>query len=1097
MFGSSTQVQSLPSLPVHAFVPMFNIQDKQRDNHDFHGSASYTNLPGVPVDSPSIQRTFSENVLSSLADAPSAAAAAATPSISNANLEMFRRTSNKTKKRAPAARLVSSSNVGHAVEEPEKDYTKHSRNAPGMLKMFAKKPLPAQTRPNSPLRTGVRLPSPAEKEERSISPVRLSMRPGRAMARPDPVDRRSSPRDSAPADDVAVRRGRREDDTPSIRNGNSPTPTWKSQSENSSEMNSEVASSRTEVSRRSSFSSLRSRASTDRMFLAVPHKIPPMPTISSDRLSQWNHQANKAKDPQWIQFRQLDGEETSFRAKTGLQKAKTIRTVVLPFFNKNTDHSALHLLRPEDLARRIGILNKWWMGLLELLNGPQQQSVSSTDRPAFLDVISEIMLRPEWRIPPTKTVPDASKRRASMVKTDSNTSTDSDESEFVISSVHQNIRNTFIHNLQQQMEYVVDKMSMRTAPASLVSFAGKTCAYAFVFCPGMADTLAQLWHIPPGTLRRVFAEYGPENSRRAGALSQVLAKSFPAPLRSLAFTSHAALSRHLQQKVQSPPGCGDIRWGGPWVNRWIGRDSDLFFVFVKHYHILVSEYLPRSLMPDDRLAIPGLVVVHAQLMLNLETTLYRQTGHIQTDPYAAEAPDSMAPLPMLIPNATRTITENRIVILLREIANDPRPRFKPVAELMVGSFQYILKAATRKISMYNNDACFVLCELLEELLPIVSRFQRTHTESEDWDFWLSVFKQVMQTQTTMTQMRVIAFVYSMWNILASTEQRKRQMVLEWLLVPSFFNAYFNHWSPMVRHYFYRLLCWRVGRCDGQATETDIEIYQAMQKRLHACHAHHAYLTADAEMRGISPPSIVPCTPAPGRVLLIIRTDQSNVNRGFTSFDRLTSTNYPYITSSATPVKAPEAQASDLNAHKKKWSLLKSISLFSGPANSRPGEVTPPRSPTMSPTDKKDSHKTADGTSRPATPPHEKLSFRFSLEHSNNRPQLPSKSRRVANPSLPHTSQRVLDDLEMAERVSTSTSSSSSHDKHWSGREIQPQKPPPEEQNAARYSGRALAEWSQVVLECRNFYTRRKQEGCPKDAAVETPVMAVESFRMFG
>lgn len=736
------------------------------------------------------------------------------------------------------------------------------------------------------------------------------------------------------------------------------------------------------------------------------------------------------------------------------------------------------------------------MGLLDLLNGPQQQSVSSTDRPAFLDVISEIMLRPEWRIPPAKTVPDAMKRRESMTKTDSNSSTDGEDSEFVTSSVHQNIRTTFVHNLLQQMEFVVDKLSMRSAPASLVSFAGKTCAYAFVFCPGMADTLTQLWHIPPGTLRRVFAEYGPENSRRAGALSQVLAKSFPAPLRSLAFTSHAALSRQLQQKVQAPPGSTNIRWGGPWVNRWIGRDSDLFYVFVKHYHILVSEYLPRSLIPEDRLAIPGLVVVHAQLMLNLETTLYRQTGHIQTDPYAAEAPDSMAPLPMLIPNATRSITENRIVILLREIANDPRPRFKPVAELMVGSFQFILKAATRKISMYNNDACFVLCELLEELLPIVSRFQRTHTESEDWDFWFSVFKQVMQSQTTMTQMRVIAFVYSMWNILASTEQRKRQMVLEWLLVPSFFNAYFNHWSPMVRHYFYRLLCWRVGRCDGQATETDIEIYQAMQKRLFTCHAHHSYLVADAEMRAISPPSIVPCSPAPGRVLLIIRTDQSTVSRGFTSFERLT-TNHPYITSPSTPMKAAEVPASDLTANKKKWSLLKSISLFSGPTNSRPGEVTPPRSPTMSPADKKDNHKAADGTSRPATPPHEKLSFRFSLEHSNNRPQLPSKNRRVGHPSLPHTSQRVLDDLEMAERVSTSTSSSSSHDKVWSGREIQPQKPLPEEQNAARYSGRALAEWSQVVLECRNFYTRRKQEGCPKDAAVETPTMAVESFRMFG
>jgi hypothetical protein len=47
---------------------------------------------------------------------------------------------------------------------------------------------------------------------------------------------------------------------------------------------------------------------------------------------------------------------------------------------------------------------------------------------------------------------------------------------------------------------------------------------------------------------------------------------------------------------------------------------------------------------------------------------------------------------------------------------------------------------------------------------------------------------------------------------------------------------------------------------------------------------------------------------------------------------------------------------------------------------------------------------------------------------------------------------------------------------------------------AKYSGRALAEWSMIVGECNNFVERRRAEGAPGLKWVEVPALGVEGFR---
>ena len=507
---------------------------------------------------------------------------------------------------------------------------------------------------------------------------------------------------------------------------------------------------------------------------------------------------------------------------------------MLPFLQRYIDHPSNKALRPEDLDRRVVILNKWWTALLEMLNGRNNQSISGTDRPTFLEGLAGIMTRPEWRIPPFPTTtptdtPQSS--RPSIPKSRSTTSFESSGSDILADSIHQNVRNIFIQNLLSQMAFVVDKMSMRTAPASLVTFCGKACAYAFFFCPGVADILVRLWHTSSEAVRRIFSELGIPRGTNLGDLSKRISSSFPPPLRSLSVVSQAALVRYLSHKVPLPLGASYIRWYGPWVNRWTGRDSDLFFVFTKHFHVLVAECLPSGsgTEREDRACVPGLIPVHAQILTILENTIYRQANQAQPERFASSTvddlgnPDANAPLPMTMANAARSMAENRLIMLLRDLLADGNPDHSALRELYAASFNDVVKATARKISLYNNDACFALCDFMEEVLTIMARYYQAHHETQilDWQFWLQVYKTMMTSHNSLTEIRLITFLYTTWNILISNEDRRRDLCLGWLLEPTFFAKHFNHWSPMVRHYFLRLLCWRVARYDGDASSLDM------------------------------------------------------------------------------------------------------------------------------------------------------------------------------------------------------------------------------------------------------------------------------------
>jgi hypothetical protein len=171
-------------------------------------------------------------------------------------------------------------------------------------------------------------------------------------------------------------------------------------------------------------------------------------------------------------------------------------------------------------------------------------------------------------------------------------------------SVYHNARNLFIQNLLSQMSFVVDKMSLRHAPASLVTFCGKAAAYAFFFAPGVAEMLVRIWKLQADILRRVSDELGlPKRVNRIN-LDEVVAP-FPTHIHCLGWSSVKSMATQLRHDPFLPVLAAKIPWYGPWGSRWCGRDSDLFFVFVKHYHILAEEFLPSELSLAEKARSPG------------------------------------------------------------------------------------------------------------------------------------------------------------------------------------------------------------------------------------------------------------------------------------------------------------------------------------------------------------------------------------------------------------------------------------------------------------------------------------------------------------
>ncbi|KAL7627961.1 hypothetical protein AAE478_002157 [Parahypoxylon ruwenzoriense] len=739
----------------------------------------------------------------------------------------------------------------------------------------------------------------------------------------------------------------------------------------------------------------------------------------------------QARDPLWSAFKALDSDSYRFQTKSTGLKMNMVRSVLMPFLRNYANHPSNRMLHHEDLERRAIIFNKWWIALLDLFEGKIQQPVAGVDRPVLLEAMTSLMMRPEWRqctpsfSPLVDRSPTEHVRRRSLGSCDnSSASLDSTDSAYLAESAKHNVKTMFIANLVAQMGIVVEKLCLRHAPLSLVNFAGKACAYAFFFAPGIADVLVRLWSLTPDLIRRVADEFClPRSSSGDGADRIIML--FPPCVEKLGFTSAKYMSQSLKQPAKLPLTAAKIAWRGPWLSRWTGRDTDLFFIFCKYYYMLAEEFMPTELSLAEKARAPGFVLVNAQVLSILDSTVHRQAAvEAMLGPPLTDAVHGADASAMALPaapnnNIMKGMDENRLILLLKDLLSATSILFVNARHTFAASFMVIMKAASKRTSQFDHSACFTLCDFLEESLVAYDSFVDIEKPGTyvDWPFWLEVCNKILESSNTMSEIRVLSFIFSIWDVIENDPSRKEMFCLNWLLTERVFNKLFNNWCPMVRAYYMRLLCWRICRDDGSANDSDTKIFLLVYSRLKTVWSHYLWLKQTAERQDKFPPSTAPSYPTPGKRFMIIRTELPPCQPGLmVGFDSSTpsSSHSDLMSSPATDFDSMDTfDEVEPGFQKKKMGLLGKLFSFTGnttvandletvrreTAASRARSALPPKSAaSVSPS-------TSDSDSIGSSPIYEAMQFVFKFTLSWNPAGTMSPPNRIlTRPRLPTPAQ---------------------------------------------------------------------------------------------
>ncbi|CAI4216712.1 unnamed protein product [Parascedosporium putredinis] len=521
---------------------------------------------------------------------------------------------------------------------------------------------------------------------------------------------------------------------------------------------------------------------------------------------------------------------------------------------------------------------------------------------------------------------------------------------------------------------------------------------------------------------------------------------------------------------------------------------------------------------------------------------------------------SATALPGLPADLFKSMSENRLIVLLKDILFDTSPAMAGPRHTFAEAFMADMKASAKMTAQFNYNACHTLCDFLEEALPIYDSAEEkgtTLSQYTDWPFWQRVCKLILESLNTMSEMKVLCLIYTIWDAATRTPERKEALCVDWLLSDATFFRLFNHWCPMVRSYFMRLLCWRVCRDDGRASALDRKIFGLVSARLRSVWATYLYVKQDAELKGRYPPSTAPCYPTPGKKFMIIRSEANaiatNSFAGFDATGKLPISDFPISNLGADDVLQSKPDG------KKRWSLLglnkvlsfksdsKSPSDEEGPAvtalGEKVGSAPPPPPKGGNSSASSTGSRTPDPLSRSASPDLKSSAqyvFRFVL---NWYPPaaVPTVNRVLARPRIPSPAQSWECDptgcsgAQQESRTLSSTLARSGSgvslpslrldlgdDDEGLGLDLgldrpdksvpetvpeiaspggepatEPVKPTGTQASTAAYSGRALAEWGIVVFECNNFVERRREEGVLGLAEVEVPTLALEGYRRIG
>ncbi|EEB09306.1 fungal family protein [Schizosaccharomyces japonicus yFS275] len=519
------------------------------------------------------------------------------------------------------------------------------------------------------------------------------------------------------------------------------------------------------------------------------------------------------------------------------QKGDILRWNILPFLRKYASRS----MPRHDVDRKRGLLYKWWVTILRTLEGIPMTATASmpvSDILACIEAIASIADRPEWRQLDTES-PSYLEYQLVLFDTLS-----------------------YIHGL----------MLRKHPPAWMYRWFARIVTICFFNLKDFAPVLLKAFRIKSSYLNEL---YEPVQASRLNSsdskYEDSLFQSFPAHLRNISDDIFTKSSELCIPTFDVGYGRKPLVFSRAWLKAWSFEHHSLFFHFLGCYHSFVASRVPFQLPGKTIYRLPGYLHFHAHLAAICVTAIqppehrrHSVTDHLHRRPGPHTPPVNSR----LSSDFTRLRGLNDTQDALRHLEDSLQSLLQQTTSCrqqqlrLLYTLEHVLLIIAKQANIYEVRACFSMCALAETWFHVLN----SYGHQLKFKPWIEVCQRYIESGQTLPTVRIITFLFAVWPLLSKADAKYAS--IEWILCPKIFFRLFLDWSPMVRAYFHRFVCWRLVKIEEDECLWKADVLFQLRHLMKFCFEEYTSYREDCLTSGRQPPSILPCTPTPSRRLVI-------------------------------------------------------------------------------------------------------------------------------------------------------------------------------------------------------------------------------------
>jgi hypothetical protein len=577
-----------------------------------------------------------------------------------------------------------------------------------------------------------------------------------------------------------------------------------------------------------------------------------------------------------LDYKELQQQHQRFHSK-GNQLARTnhLRLVLLRFLRLKTDvimdpnyyKREMHQFVLKTARYGTKILIEWWQVLLEDLMC-NHQSMSNVDRSAYLECISRIIARAEWKV----AMPIAETYRSQLICT---------------------------------LEYCFTKLLiMKTISLPISAFIGKVFAYSYAHVDDFAHVLLFALFVKNFTVAKILPDL-------PKAKNVTKTDCIPSLLRFMDFTSDHDLSGEVDSTVTRlncirPPTTttfGDFTINmkdNSWVKRWAAYESDIFCAFLRHYFALSSANYTLE-EPSDLFHCPGFILIYAHVkdVFNhscMSIINFKQKQSSENNPKmgnidAIFASNSQGTDMYNFQKFVRKLPIIPYFALLRSILYECDGA---QALNVTHIFEEIIMSKARTVNVFSSVSCEVVYALFIEFLIHLQHDSQKFVRHLNWKFWISGLIRMINTGFLKSQGRALSALFNLWSMLPLDyiiKENETDITEEWISNPDLTLIYnlssyliskpvwemlLGHWDPLVRQFYIRLVVYKIIGSSGDNYGSYLNFKKAIKSNLNSTYDLLRSKLDNKKLSALSQLDLQPANPIPNKKFIITHMDPKSL-----------------------------------------------------------------------------------------------------------------------------------------------------------------------------------------------------------------------------